>query len=191
MSHGFDLSSDPSPHAVKKRSDQNRSDQIGKSLAVLATINEAMMRAGGIALVLACLVLTYSVVVRYALKVPTDWQDETAIFLLVGATFLSSAAVQAQRGHIGIEALAAVLPPAVNRIRLIVVDLMSLAFCSFFTWKSITLFHEAWIDDQHSSSTWGPPLIIPYGLMVAGMALLSVQILLQVLDGLITTKERR
>ena len=163
----------------------HRTDSIGKALAFIGRLNDGMMLIGGITLVLACIVLTYSVVVRYALKVPTDWQDETAVFLLVGATFLSASDIQARRGHIGIEALASLLSPSMNRLRLILVDVLSFVFCAFFTWKSITLFHEAWIDDQHSSSTWGPPLIIPYGLMAAGMALLTLQILLQALDGLL------
>jgi TRAP-type C4-dicarboxylate transport system permease small subunit len=59
-----------------------------------------------------------------------------------------------------------------------------LAFCSYFAWKSITLLHEAIVDDYHSSSTWAPPLWIPYSLMAGGMVLLSVQLLLQVVAGL-------
>ncbi|HKA71020.1 MAG TPA: TRAP transporter small permease, partial [Xanthobacteraceae bacterium] len=43
---------------------------------------------------------------------------------------------------------------------------------------------EAWVDNHHSGSTWGPPLWIPYSLMTVGMVLLSVQILLQVLAAL-------
>ena len=169
---------------------RNRTDLIGQLLALTGRLNDVMMLIGGLSLVLACLVLTYSVVVRYALKVPTDWQDETAVFLLVGATFLSASAIQARRGHIGIEALASLLSPSLNRFRLLMVDVLSFAFCAFFTWKSFTLFHEAWLDDQHSSSTWGPPLIIPYGLMAAGMALLTVQILLQALDGFLYPEEQ-
>ena len=80
---------------------------------------------------------------RYFLKVPTDWQDEAAVFLLVGAIFLCGAYVQSHRGHVGIEALAGILPPPVNRVRALLVDLGSLAFCAFFSWKSWTLFHEA------------------------------------------------
>ena len=37
------------------------------------------------------------------------------MFLLVGAIFLAARRVQAQRGHIGIEAVAALLPPRANR----------------------------------------------------------------------------
>ena len=62
---------------------------------------------------------------------------------------------------------------------MIVVDLMTLAFCAFFAWKSWTLFHEAWVDKMTTSSTFAPPLTIPYGLMAAGMTLLVVQLALQ------------
>ncbi|MBN9115415.1 MAG: TRAP transporter small permease, partial [Pandoraea sp.] len=44
-------------------------------------------------------------------------------------------------------------------------------------------FWEAYVDGQTSSSTWGPPLSIPYGLMAFGMTLLTVQLLLQVAIG--------
>ena len=184
MSHGPHAPSAPAPVASKARS-----DLIGKALSFVDMLNEGMMLIGGLTLVMACLVLTYSVIVRYALKVPTDWQDETAVFLLVGATFLSASAIQARRGHIGIEAIASLLPEGANRFRQILIDSLSLVFCVFFTWKSFTLLHEAWVDDQHSSSTWGPPLIIPYGLMAAGMALLSLQIFLQCLDQIFTPEE--
>ena len=184
MSHGA-----PIPTA-ERPSSKPRTGLIGKTSLLLDWLNEAMMLIGGVSLVVACLVLTYSVIVRYALKVPTDWQDETAVFLLVGATFLSASAIQARRGHIGIEALASILPQGVNQFRQSLVDLLSLAFCVFFTWKSFTLLHEAWVDDQHSSSTWGPPLIIPYGLMAIGMVLLSLQILLQCLDHLFSAEDQ-
>ena len=148
---------------------------------VLAAINRIIVILSSIAMVLAGFVLTYSVIVRYILKYSTYWQDEMAVFLIIGAVFMSAAAIQAQRGHIGIEAIVGLLPRRVNQVRIFLVDLASLAFCAYFAWKSVTLLHEAITEDYHSTSTWAPPLWIPYSLMTAGMILLSVQLLLQVI----------
>ena len=65
---------------------------------------------------------------------------------------------------------------ACSRLRVAVVDVISLLFCVFFAWKSATLLHEAWVDGQTSSSSWAPPLWIPYGLLTTGMALLCAQL---------------
>ena len=146
---------------------------------VVAQVNAAMVVLGMLALLAASFVLTYSVVSRYVTKASTDWQDEAAVFCLVGATFLCGAFVQALRGHVGIEAIAGWLPRSLDRLRLMLVDLMCLLFCAFFAWKSWTLFHEAWVEKMTTSSSWAPPLWIPYGLMAAGMTLLSLQLLIQ------------
>jgi TRAP-type C4-dicarboxylate transport system permease small subunit len=146
----------------------------------LAAVNRAMVAAGMVALVVASCVLTYSVLSRTLMKASTDWQDEAAVFCLVGATFLSGAFVQSVRGHVGIEAFGHLLPARVNRWRLLAVDTMCAAFCAFFAWKSWTLFREAWVEGQTTSSSWGPPLWIPYVLMAAGMTLLTLQLALQV-----------
>ena len=146
----------------------------------LAAVNALMAFLGMIALLVAACVLTYSVFSRYLFKAATDWQDEVAVFCIVGAVFLAGAWVQAQRGHIGIEAIAGLLPPAVNRLRRIAVDCMTFAFCAFFAWKSWTLFMEAWDEGQTTNSTFAPPLWVPYSMMAFGMSLLTLQLLLQV-----------
>ena len=174
MSHGFEIGPpvvtgiDPDTPAFLK--------PIAHGLQWL---NNALVVLGMLALLVASCVLTYSVVSRYVMKASTDWQDEAAVFCLVGATFLCGAFVQSLRGHVGIEAIAGLLPRAVNRLRLMLVDLMGTAFCAFFAWKSWTLFHEAWAEGQTTSSSWAPPLWIPYGLMALGMTLLSLQLLVQ------------
>ena len=145
----------------------------------MAWLNERILLACTLAVVAAALVLTFSVATRYVLKVPTDWQDEASVILMVGATFMSGAYVQSQRGHVGIAALASVLPPRVNRWRIVLADAISFLFCTFFSWKSWTLLHEAVVDGQTTSSTWAPPLWIPYGMMATGMSLIAAQLLLQ------------
>jgi TRAP-type C4-dicarboxylate transport system permease small subunit len=147
----------------------------------LVWCNHIIVALASIALIAACVVLSDSVLGRALFQSPNYWQDEAAVFLLVGTAFMTSAYVQQQRGHIGIEAFVGLLSPLANRIRLWLVDIASFAFCSFFAWKSWTLTYEAWTDGQVSNSMWSPPLAIPYGLMALGMTLLCVQILLQII----------
>jgi TRAP-type C4-dicarboxylate transport system permease small subunit len=158
---------------------------------LLAWINRALLGIAMLGMVITAIILTYSVVTRYFFKSPTDWQDEASVFLLVGATFFSAAYVQSWRGHVGIEAVASFLPPSANAVRLFLVDLASAVFCGFFSWKSWTLFHEALRDGQTTSSTLAPPLWIPYSMMAAGMTLLTVQLLVQVLARATDSKTAR
>lgn len=151
---------------------------LGRALDVC---NRIIVIFAGIALVAACVILSYSVLGRALFKSPNYWQDEAAVFLLVGATFMTAAYVQSQRGHVAIEAFTGLMSPLANRIRLWLVDVASFAFCAFFTWKSYTLAHEAYVDGQVSNSMWSPPLAIPYTLMALGMSLLCLQLLLQIM----------
>jgi TRAP-type C4-dicarboxylate transport system permease small subunit len=179
VSHGFEL------EGAVKAPEIPEGGILGGINRLMQGLNTGIMFLSSLALLAASLILCSSVFLRYFLKIPTDWQDEMSVFLLVGATFMCAAYVQSQRGHIGIEAVASLLPPLVNRIRLIFCDLVSFMFCSFFTWKSMLLLHEAWVDGQTTSSSWAPPLWIPYGFMTTGMTLLSLQLLLQLVAGFV------
>ncbi|EJN06923.1 TRAP transporter small permease [Herbaspirillum sp. YR522] len=176
MSHGFEM-----PGAAPAASTVPASAPVAWLAAALGVFHRAAVLLAMIALVVTSSILTYSVVVRYFFHQPTDWQDEASVFMLVGVIFLCAGYVQSLRGHIGIEALAGILPAAVNRARLLLCDLLSLAFCVFFSWKSWTLWHEAWVDGQTTSSTFAPPLWIPYAMMALGMSVLTLQLLVQVL----------
>ena len=145
----------------------------------LDVCNSIIVVFAALALIAACIILSHSVLSRALFHSANYWQDEAAVFLLVGATFMTAAYVQGQRGHIGIEAFVGLLSPLANRIRLWLVDAVTFLFCAFFAWKSWTLAHEAYVDGQVSNSMWSPPLAIPYSLMALGMSLLCVQIIVQ------------
>ena len=171
MVHTLDaIEAAPAPAAVAR-------GPVGRALAF---VNHVIVLLSSIALVIASFVLTYSVASRYFLHLSTDWQDELSVFLIVGAVFMSSASIQERRGHVAIDAIVGLLPAGVNHMRQIVVDGASFAFCAFFAWKSWSLLDEAWTENFHSESTWGPPLWIPYSLMTLGMTLLAAQILMQI-----------
>ena len=149
---------------------------------LLAPLNRLASLASAMAIGLAACILTWEATARYLFKIPSDWQDEVTIFLLVGATFMSSAWVQHHRGHVAIQALSSVLNPKVDAFRRWMSDLMSLLFCAFFSWKSWTLLLEAIEDHQISGSAFGAPLWIPYGCMALGTSLLVLVLLNQVLS---------
>lgn len=154
--HGVDLG-----HSVVVTAAARPGSPVGRINRAMTLLNRTIVVLCSIALIIASAILSYSVAARYFFNAATYWQDEAAVFLLVGATFLSTAFVQAGRGHIGIEALTGYLTKRGNAIRILAVDAASLLFCCFFAWKSWTLFHEAWVDGQVSGSTWAPPLWIP------------------------------
>jgi TRAP-type C4-dicarboxylate transport system permease small subunit len=173
VSHGFELAPAKGPAVPENAA-------LATFSLLLDRFNALLLKLSMCALVLTALILTYSVVSRYYFKVPTDWQDEASVFMLVGVTFFCTAYVQSYRGHIGIEAMASMLSPRANAVRLFIVDVVSFLFCLFFSWKSWALFHEAYVDGQTTSSTFAPPLWIPYAMMALGISILTLQILVQV-----------
>jgi TRAP-type C4-dicarboxylate transport system permease small subunit len=183
VSHGFELEPAKGPAIPENAA-------LASFSLLLDRFNGLLLRLSMCAMIVTAVILTYSVVSRYFFKVATDWQDEASVFMLVGATFFCTAYVQAHRGHIGIEALASLLSPRVNAVRLFFVDLVSCLFCAFFSWKSWALCHEAYVDGQTTSSTFAPPLWIPYSMMALGMSILTLQILVQVLTHLTNRRSR-
>jgi len=174
--HGIDAASGAIPDA-----DVPRLGALGAVQAGLDRVNAVMAVLSAVAIAAAAVVLTWEVAGRYFFSIPSDWQDELSTFLLIGATFASAAWIQARRGHVAIDALSHLLSPPADRVRRIMADVLSFLFVSFFAWKSAALLLEALADGQTTPSAWGPPLWIPYGCMSAGMILLAVQLLLQVL----------
>src|SRR5437764_12953547 len=136
----------------------------------LDVCNSIIVVFAALALIAACIILSHSVLSRALFHSANYWKDAAAVFLLVGATFMTAAYVQGQRGHIGIEAFVGLMSPRANAVRLWLVDVASLLFCGFFAWKSWTLAHEAWVDGQVSNSLWSPPLALPSVMMTLGMS---------------------
>lgn len=163
--------------------DVPRAGVLGAVQAVLDRVNDAMAVLSSIAIATAGAVLTWEVVGRYFLKIASDWQDEFSALLLIGATFASAAWTQARRGHVGIDALGHVLPPAVDAWRRWLADVFACVFCGYFGWKCFQLLMEAVDEGQTSPSAWGPPLWVPYGCMTVGMAVLALQLAMQALRG--------
>src|SRR3977135_4531679 len=139
MPHGLDLI-EPEPTVARIEG------AAGPVERIIAALNQLIVIVSSVALLAAAFVLTYSVIVRYFLKFSTDWQDEMSVFLIIGAVFMSAAAIQARRGHVARATIVGLLPPRVNRVRQIAVDIASFVFCGFFAWKPWILRDESIVD---------------------------------------------
>ena len=66
----------------------------------LAVLNSIIVVFAALALIAACAILSYSVLSRALFHAANYWQDEAAVFLLVGATFMTAAYVPVSYTHL-------------------------------------------------------------------------------------------
>lgn len=147
---------------------------------IIERFNRVMYWLSASAILLSSLVLTYEVVMRYFLKIPTIWEVETAVYLGILATFMGAAYGLKDGAHINIDLLTRLLPLKVQRKLQMITSVLALLFCLYVAYKGWGLFWEAYIKGWRSDSLWGPPLSIPYFFLPLGLTLLSLQFIIQI-----------
>lgn len=134
--------------------------------------------AGAFALLLmaaAVLVVNEMVFMRYVLKASTVWQTEFVIYALVAATFLGSPFVLMEKGHVNVDILIDAAGPRGGTALQAIAGLIGLAFCALLAWSGWLYFHEAWAGGWTTETVWAPPLWIPLLPLPAGIGLLCLQ----------------
>ena len=134
------------------------------------------------------LVVCQMVVLRYVLNQTTIWQTDFVTYALVGATFIGAPYLLLSRGHVNVDVLPLYLGRK-GRYRLALASmLMALFFCLIMTVLTTQFWHEAWSNNWRSDSMWRARLWIPYASMPIGMALLSLQYIVEIIK-LVTGRE--
>ena len=148
--------------------------------SAVEAFNRVMYWLSAVAIVLSSLVLTYEVVMRYFLKIPTIWEIESSIYLGVLATFMGAAYGLKDGAHINIDLFVRALPSGAQRTLDRITSSLAFLFCAYVALKGWELFWEAFSKGWRSESMWGPPLAVPYFFLPLGMSLLSLQLLIQI-----------
>jgi TRAP-type C4-dicarboxylate transport system permease small subunit len=156
-------------------------DALRRIARGIEAFNRVMYWVSAVAIVLSSLILTYEVVMRYFLKIPTIWEIESAIYLGILATFMGAAYGLKDGAHINIDLAIRALSSRARRGLERATSFLALVFCAYVAFKGWELFWEAFSKGWRSESMWGPPLAIPYLFLPLGMTLLSLQFLIEIL----------
>lgn len=144
-------------------------------LQKIEALNRVLYYVSSIAIVLSAFILTYEVIVRYVLRIPTIWEIESSVYLTVMATYLGAAYGLKDGAHINIDLITRLLPKRFMEKLSLVTSVIAFVFCLLLAWKGWLMWWEATAKGWRSESLWGPPLTIPYFFLPLGMTLLSLQ----------------
>lgn len=154
------------------------------ALPAWAAAVNALSRAFGVfaagLIVLSVAVVCHMVFVRAVLGQSSIWQTEFVTFALVAATFLGAPYILLTRGHVAVDVLPLMAGMPARRTLFVAGSAITLVFCAFFLYGSIPWWHEVWETGQTTSSIWRARLWIPYLSLPVGLALLCLQLMVQI-----------
>jgi TRAP-type C4-dicarboxylate transport system permease small subunit len=140
-----------------------------KTIAAVTKRAHAALRFVSVLLLAFYLTLVLlQVFFRYVLNASLFWSEETVRYSLVWGVMLGSALVAYERGHVRIDLLDGVLPPAVARVTAFVANALTFAFCLILVWTGIQFVERTIFQ---SSASLGVPMWAVYSAIPVGAAL--------------------
>lgn len=124
--------------------------------------------------------MSWQVFGRYVLGRSPAWAEELARYLMVWLTFLGAAAVLRSGGHLTVTALIDALGPRARGAVLWLRDLIVFGLCVVLAWAS---WKFAQLNLAQESAAMEIPMAVPNFALVAGFALIALQVVLARLAG--------
>jgi TRAP-type C4-dicarboxylate transport system permease small subunit len=109
--------------------------------------------------------------------------------LMIGATLLGLPYVQKLKGHVNVDLVPMLLPPAARKLLLITSFVAAIAILAVMAFYGADLVHISYSRGWVSETVWGPPLWIPYMAMPLGFGLFALQLLADLFETLLTPAE--
>lgn len=128
----------------------------------------AIWAAGG-AILLMSLIIPWGVFSRYVLGTGSQWPEPIAILLMMVFTFIGAACAYRAGGHIAVDMVTSRLPPALQRVLAVAVDLLMAAACLFVAWYGTRLCVETW--QQSIAELPWLPVGVTYAALPLGAAI--------------------
>ena len=153
-----------------------------------ATTKRLIQLTGAVAgLLLLCTVCSDALAIffRYGIDQPLIWTEEAQRYLMVWVAFLGSASCLSSGDHMAIDLVSGFLPGWAQRLRRIVLLVLTAAYCGVLIWKGIPLaLHNG---DQLAPAT-GIPMTYPYLAIGVGGGLMLCAALLRLASEIVSPK---
>jgi TRAP-type C4-dicarboxylate transport system permease small subunit len=120
-----------------------------------------------------CLILFAQVLCRYG-GASLGWSEEVSRHLLVAITFLGSTAAYKRAGFIGLKGVGGWFGPDVERMILVVMQLLSLCCFAVICWFGIAYTGKAW---HHTTTALQLPMALPFAVIPAAALVLMIHVL--------------
>ena len=144
--------------------------------------------AAALLIALGVLVVCDVVVERYGLNRTTIWQTDFVTYCLIAATFIGSPYVLMTRGHVNVDVLPLHVGEKARYWLALFTTLLAMSFCVVMVVLSYLYWQEAWTENWRSDTVWRARLWIPYAAMPAGLFILTLQYVAELLC-LVTGRE--
>jgi TRAP-type C4-dicarboxylate transport system permease small subunit len=147
---------------------------VTRFIAIVAAGSRGLAVLAAVLLLIACLVVTYAVIFRYAFAASTVWQSEFVKYAIVASTLLGSPYVLMIGGHVGVDLFSDKFDRAKRIIQHVLAGVIGLSFCIVLALGAARYFFEAWSNGWVTESVWAPPLwavLAPFPLGIVWLCL--------------------
>ncbi|MEX8492999.1 TRAP transporter small permease [Sphaerotilus sp.] len=107
-----------------------------------AWLSRAVLVLAGICLALLGVIVLYGVVLRYVFNNAPPYVEQIALLLVICVAMFGAAAGVHAAGHIGLDSVVKLLPPAGQRFCALLVEVLNLVFAAVLTWGSWLMAHS-------------------------------------------------
>ena len=123
--------------------------------AVNSTSQVVGILAAGM-IVVAVAITCQMIFIRYFLNGSTVWQTEAVIYLMIAATLLGLPYVQKLKGHVNVDLVPMLLPPAARKLLLITSFLAAIVILTVMAYHGAELVHLSFSRGWVSETVWAP-----------------------------------
>ena len=145
-------------------------------------INEWMGRLSSAILILMIGIIFYETLARYFFKLPTVWELEVAIYLMIFITFMGAGWGLKNGVHVSVEVIIQRLSTKNRRILRTILYLIALLTFLVFFQQCLSTTMTAYFEWWTSWSALEFPLFLVYMFISIGLLLLSLQLCVEIYE---------